>query len=472
MKKMLSILLVLSILSFLFVSHYYSSKTTIPSKDIDSVLSMLVDDTSGVAWLNQVNINLNSLSPAYGIELDHSNITITKGGNYILSGALPNGSITVNTSDKVNLTFNNASITNLSGPALNIVQSSEAYITLMTNTVNFLTDGTAYSSASNSPGAITSCNPLIFQGNGGLQIVSGSENGIYTTAPVSVHQGAIKITAAKSGILAQDKVNLLGGHLSLAVADNGIDTTDEIIINDGGIDLTAAHIALRAAKNFIINGGTLNILDSTIGIQSSSNIIINKGNVNITAIQSGMHSGGSITINNGNLHISGKDGALSASHHITINDGTILAFATVSHEALSCLDNGLSINGGTLVALGSYDMLPNSKTSRQTSVLLGSGDAHQPVSITHNNTHILTFMPDQPYEHLLFSSPDLTQNASYTLRTGGFIAKSENFYGLYNKGTTVDAKLLGTFSLTEQVTDLTSNFPRLSLQSSAKQLID
>lgn len=461
MKKMLPILLCLSILSILFVSYYYSNKCTIPSEDISNVLSMLSEDTSGIAWPNQISINLDSPHQTYGVELDRSNIIITKGGNYILSGALPNGSVTVNTDDKVNLTLNNASITNLSGPALNIQKSVETYVTVMSNTANYLTAGATYGLSSNLTGTIISNGPLIFQGNGSLDIISSSENGIETAAPVSIRSGSLKITAAKSGILTQNKVELLGGHLYLSATGNGIDTADKLIINDGGIDLTAAHAALYSAKELIINGGTLNISNSLIGIDSASDIIINNGNINTAASQTGMLSSQNIIINNGNLHISSEKHALMSSESIMINNGTVLALVSPSHEALSCLNNELVINGGTLIALGSHGILPNAEMSQQASILLGSGDARSPVNISQDNNSILTFIPEQAYDCLLFSSPQLSENITYTLNSGGTIDKAENFYGLYRSSSSVNSKLIGFFKLTGQLTDLTAEFPTL-----------
>ena len=93
-KIILIITLTLSIFVLYLTFHYFSIKNTIPSENITSVLSILEDDTSGIAWLNQSTIDLNSFTASHsqGIMFNDSKVVITAGGNYIFSGTLENGS--------------------------------------------------------------------------------------------------------------------------------------------------------------------------------------------------------------------------------------------------------------------------------------------------------------------------------------------------------------------------------------------
>lgn len=233
-KIILSITLTFSIFILCLIGYYFSIKNTIPSENINSVLSILDDDTSGIAWLNQSTIDLSSLSASnsQGIVFNDSEIMITAGGNYILSGNLENGSLTVDTNEAVNLTFNNASITNLSGPALYIKDAAQTYITLISNTQNFLLDSKDYLNTE-ATGTLYTNSPLTFQGDGSLDITSISQNGISGHAPLTINSGSIKVTAAKNGILTDGITQLLGGHLFLECQAIAINCKDFLTINGG-----------------------------------------------------------------------------------------------------------------------------------------------------------------------------------------------------------------------------------------------
>ncbi|MBU3804553.1 MAG: carbohydrate-binding domain-containing protein [Candidatus Cellulosilyticum pullistercoris] len=193
-KIILGTILSFSLFLLGLMSYSCSPNNKIPSENINAVLSILEDDVSGIAWSNQSTVNLNSLSASnsQGIEFTSSGVVITDGGNYIFSGTLKNGSITVNTDEVVNLTLNKASITNPSGPALYIKNAAQTYVTLISNTKNFLVDGKDHSNPETA-GAIYTNAPIIFQGGGSLDITSISFNGISSHAPIIMNNCALTI---------------------------------------------------------------------------------------------------------------------------------------------------------------------------------------------------------------------------------------------------------------------------------------
>lgn len=455
-KIILSIALTLSIFVLSLTVHYSSIKSTIPSENITSVLSILEDDTSGIAWLNQSTINLNSLSASnsQGIMFSGSEIVITAGGNYIFSGTLENGSITVDTDETVNLTFNKANITNLSGPALYIKNAAQTYVTLISNTKNFLVDGKDYSNT-DATGTFYTKSPLTFQGGGSLDITSNSQNGISGHAPITINSGSIKVTAAKNGILTDNIAQLLGGHLSLEAHAIAINSKDFLTINDGVIDIIAADVGLQSDKTLTINGGSINISNVRNGIRSQSNLIINAGNINTYSVQNALLAATTLTINDGNIHLDSEEDALIASENITLNNGTVLAFSSDPYGSGTPFNTDtFTINGGILVATGNKMTLPNQHTSRQSSLILGAGLAHSIVHIEQSGTDILTFMPDKGYDYLLFSSPALTAASEYTLYSGGAAQDGTNFYGLYSDATYTGGERLNQFTLEGLLTNL------------------
>lgn len=464
-KIILGTILGFSIFLLGLMGYSCSQNHTIPSENINAVLSILDDDTSGIAWPNQSTVNLNSLSASntQGVEFTPSGIVITDGGNYIFSGTLENGSITVDTDEAVNLTFNRASITNLSGPALYITNAAQTYVTLISNTKNFLVDGKAYSNT-NATGTLYTNAPLTFQGGGSLDITSISYNGISGHAPITINSGSIKVTAAKNGILTNDITRLSGGHLSLDARVSGIDCKNFLTVNDGVIEVITADIGLQSDKTLTINGGTINISNVRNGIKSYSDLIINAGNINTLSDQSALLAATTLTINDGNIHLDSKEDALVANDSIILNNGLIVAFSGGdSSSAVSYNPDSLIINGGTFLATGNKITLPNEDTSRQRSLLLQGGQANSMVHIKQNNFDILTFMPAKGYDYLLFSSPTLNTASEYTLYSGGSIQDGTNFYGLYSNSFYTGGKKIARFTLTGSLTNVSLSNNELPL---------
>lgn len=222
-KVFFCLLLSISLITLLCSGYLYLNHDVIPSKSLSSLLNILDDDTSGITWSNQSIINLNTLTASNptGILFDHSLITITSGGNYILSGKLTDGSIIVDTDDTVNLTFNNVSITNSNGPALYIKNADTAFLTLCTNTNNYLIDETS-SKGSVASGALWSHKTLVFQGNGSLNINSTSHYGIYSDSNITFNNGSIKITSLNDCIATSGNLNIINSHLDLVTSSIGI----------------------------------------------------------------------------------------------------------------------------------------------------------------------------------------------------------------------------------------------------------
>lgn len=468
-KIILGTILGLSIFLLSLIGCFYSLNDAIPSENINAVLSILEDDVSGIAWPNQSTVNLNSLSASntQGIEFTPSGVVINTGGNYIFSGTLENGSITVNTNETVNLTFNKASITNLSGPALYIKDAAQTYITLISNTKNFLVDGENYSNT-DATGTLYSNSSLTVQGGGSLDITSISHNGISSHAPITINSGSIKVTAAQDGIYTSNSAQLSGGHLSLDIKALGINCEGSLTVNDGVIDVISATTGLQSDRTLTINGGSLNISNVGSGIKSQANLIINDGNINVLSEQNSLLATTTLTVNDGNIHLDSKGDALVASERITLNNGLIIASSGgPSAYTTSGNSNAPTINGGTILVTSNKITLPNEDTSKQLSLLLGGGLADSMVHISQNTLNVLTFMPANDYNYLLFSSPVLNTTSEYTLYSGGTAQAGTNFYGLYSDSIYTGGEKITYFSLVDPLTNL-SDSPSLAKPNSSE----
>ena len=435
----------------------------IPTVNISSVLDVLEDDTSGITWYNQTQVTLGPTITftGEGVNVDGSNMTITKGGNYILSGTLSNGSITVDTADPVNLTLANVNITNLLGPAIHIINSSKAYITLLSDTTNYLMDGATYNNTELN-GALMSHVPLFLQGNGTLNITAQYKHAIASDAALTIANGNFVLSALQDGIYSGELLTINGGNISIDHAINGISSKQHIHLTEGTLSIANATNGIFSHQGITIDDGTLNITDCSSGIVSNADINISDGNLNILTNAHAIEAQKALTISNGHLHLSSTSSALYANHSITINDGVILALTSSSEEPGISSGNLLTINGGTLLATGNPANMTALQKNSQYAIILDHIHANMLVHIESSASSLLTFAPSEDYPYLLFSSPGLIKGKTYDLYGGGTVSGGTDFYGLYTDETYTRGIKRYTFSCNKPLSGVNELLPQSS----------
>ena len=191
-----------------------------------------------------------------------TNINISKGGEYNITGEFKN-SVIVDSTERVILNLNNVTIDSSITAAIANINSGELVINLLENTTNILKD----SGSSEYDGCIYSEGKLTIEGNGTLKVYGNQEEGegIATeTSDITINGGDIYIESADDGLNA-------GG-------DGGI-----ITINNGNIFIKASGDGIDSNKDLIINGGTIYTMGSSIGgdagIDTDGKFEINGGEV-------------------------------------------------------------------------------------------------------------------------------------------------------------------------------------------------
>ena len=212
------------------------------------------DDVDNGDTINEENINLNNYE---------SNINITKGGEYNISGSF-DYSLIVNSTEKVILNLNNVTINSEITASIANINTGELVINIPKGTTSTLKD----KGSSEYDGCIYSSGKLTIQGDGKLYVYGNQEEGegIATTDnDITINGGEIYIESADDGLNA-------GG-------DNG----GTITINDGNIYIKANGDGIDSNKNLIINGGKVYTMGSSIGgdagIDTDGSFEINGGEV-------------------------------------------------------------------------------------------------------------------------------------------------------------------------------------------------
>lgn len=253
---------------------------------------------------SEVTIDLSNPTATDGVTVSDGVIIITKAGNYKLTGTYE-GQIKVEAadSDMVRLILNNATITNSTGAAINVVEADEVVIYTASGTTNTVSDGSSYSdTASGSPdAAIYSKSDLTLAGEGTLKVEGKYEEGIHTSDGLVIASGTLEVNAANTGIKGKDYVDILDGTITVTASQDGIKATNDtdgnrgwVRLSGGTVNISAGDDGFKAERVLEISGGTLNITQSNEGIEAQY-INILDGTVNVTSSDDGINASYSTT---------------------------------------------------------------------------------------------------------------------------------------------------------------------------------
>lgn len=253
---------------------------------------------------SEVTIDLSNPTATDGVTVSDGVITITKAGNYKLTGTYE-GQIKVEAadSDMVRLILNNATVTNSTGAAINVVEADEVVIYTASGTTNTVSDGSSYSdTASGSPdAAIYSKSDLTLAGEGTLKVEGKYEEGIHTSDGLVIASGTLEVNAANTGIKGKDYVDILDGTITVTASQDGIKATNDtdgnrgwVRLSGGTVNISAGDDGFKAERVLEISGGTLNITQANEGIEAQY-INILDGTVNVTSSDDGINASYSTT---------------------------------------------------------------------------------------------------------------------------------------------------------------------------------
>ena len=279
---------------------------------------------------------------------------------------------------------------------------------------------------------------------------------------IIINGGNINITTVAKGITAHWKSakSVIGNSNYTATANNSI--LCDTLLKDTTATVPDPYVE--------INGGIINIKTtgepyegqtdddpscSPEGIEAKGNLTINAGTITVQTTDDSLNAGGNIVINGGAIYAcSSKNDAMDAngSNGITINGGVIVAIGLNTPEcAFDCDQNPLTINGGTLIGLGTGNYTAPSNGSQSVLVLgsssTGSANTTFAVVDSNDNPVFVYTLPSSNGEVTILSSPSIQTGASYTVKTGVTINSSSvvRFHNLY---TTMPSISGGTSSLT------------------------
>ena len=349
MKKRNLTIILLSIIWVIL----FSCEKSIEIDDPDENETESSEEAEDYTWDSSDTItiffNSNSITAdSDSVSIDGSTVTITKAGNYIISGTLSNGQIIVNSDDEevVRLILSGVDMTCSSSAPIYVKDAYKTIIVLDDGTENYITDSNSYvfdDSEDDEPNAaIFSKDYLAIYGNGYLTVNGNYNDGIASKDGLVIKSGNITVNSVDDGIRGKDYLIIRDGNITLNVEGDGLKSDNDedeslgyILIETGNIDIISGGDAIQAETDINITTGEFDITagggsnysvsydGSAKGLKADESLSVDGGNYTINSADDAVHSNGSIIFNGGTFNISSNDDGIHADESVEINNSNV-----------------------------------------------------------------------------------------------------------------------------------------------------
>lgn len=306
-----------------------------------------------------------------GAAVHNNTITITKGGNYRLSGDLADGQVVINAGkdEDVRLVLDGASLFSSTSAPIYAIQCSQLILTLAGQSINEISDASSLSAsnAGTEPGAaVFSKGNLAIEGPGSLIVTANRSNGIGAGESLFLSGGNIEITAPEGGLYSGGQTTVTGGELIIYTDTEGLEAAGDLSVSGGSIQITAGGGSQSTADAFPLScrgvfvGGDLSVSGGTGRIDSAGDGVISQCGVvirdavlslstngkGICAGENLILSGGSrISVSSGSNGLEGGDVRLLEDAVLELDAGAVGISAGITDEDTS--SGRLHIQGGS-----------------------------------------------------------------------------------------------------------------------------
>ncbi|MEA4906477.1 MAG: carbohydrate-binding domain-containing protein [Anaerolineaceae bacterium] len=311
-----------------------------------------------------------------GVSVEGAQATITAAGTYVLSGALADGQIMVDTPDEdpVRLVLDGVELSSSTGAPLYVAAAEKVILILPEGSHNTVSDAASYVYASaeeDEPNAaIFSKADLSIAGSGALTVNGNYLDGITSKDGLVIAGGVIAVTAADDGVRGKDYLVIEGGSLTVTSGGDGLkaDNAEDagrgyVAVTGGALQVNAGGDAIDAQTDVIVSGGDFKLVSgggslasvddttSAKGIKGTVSVLIQAGSFEIDSADDAIHSNGSVTLNGGTFTLASGDDGVHADESLTVNGGELQV--TRSYEGLESAV--ITLNDGNIHVVASDD---------------------------------------------------------------------------------------------------------------------
>lgn len=279
LKNTNKILFLVCLALMLSACNTQTQQTTILSdEDVQAPLLFRIstsDQTTNVPTYEEINL-----------DECYTDLYITKGGVYRLTGSL-RGSIYVDTIDEnVRLVLAGATIEGGDGPAILALSAGKLFITLEENTNNELLDAGAYDYQEDGEACIYAQCDVTINGTGSLTISGLYKDAVHSKDVLKVLASNIIVRAKRDGLRGNDGVLIAGHNIRIETERNGIRTTKSGTDHRGAIE---------------IKGKNISVISGEYGIQAAGDLMIHHSHCYIKGILGNYIVAGDVSIEEGSL---------------------------------------------------------------------------------------------------------------------------------------------------------------------------
>jgi hypothetical protein len=262
---------------------------------------MVIDSTAVLIFYSDTAVHItNPLEDQILIQQNNGHISVQSqaaGMKFLLSGAHPDASFSIDSDSSFSLILDSLNLTSLTGPAIYIQSTERTLVYLNDSTENFLSDAEIYSSGYDAD--VRSClyatGGLIFGGKGKLTMQSKSRHALCSDRFIRIQDGELIVeTAARDGIHSSDYFVMDQGLLQINGLSDGIECDSGFVringgilsINSGDEGIVTSYLGQDTAINssIVIEQGEINITttgEKSMGIDASQDLVITDGNIRI-----------------------------------------------------------------------------------------------------------------------------------------------------------------------------------------------
>ena len=457
MKKLLSLLCAASLALSLAACGTQESNTDTNTADPVASTTYSLENATVLTFTDSGITAQNDSDTGY--DIDGTALTIDSAGTYAVTGTCADGSITVKKGTTgVTLVLNGLALTSADTAPITCSKSTQVTIIAAEGSVNSLTDS-AGNNDDESPdneaaeNAVIKCkdgSQVTLCGTGSLTVTANGKNGIKSGA-TTAEEGEASLTIREltltvnapvnDAINAEQTLNVESGTLTISAADDAIHS--DLVLNIGAectdgpaITITACYEGLEAAE--------LNVYSGDIDITASDDCL-NAANSDLRGYNFTMTiSGGTIT-----AYSSSGDG-FDSNGDLTISGGSVTVWTanTADNQPLDA-DGTITVSGGTVLAAGGSNGMGMNLTATQPCLTFGAsggmgGGPNSGSSISKDTAFTVTDSDGNTVysgsavcnaSFLFFSSPDLTDQITYTLAAGTATLTAEAQSGTISSGS-------------------------------------
>lgn len=330
---------------------------------------------------------------------------------------------------------------------------------------------------------------------GSLQIDAGGD-GLQAERQIQISDGDIDVVAGggSSARLAEDAsakglkspalVHVSGGMITLDTADDAVHSDDTIRITGGAFEISSGDDGVHADLLAHIAGGSIHITRAYEGIESEE-VIIDGGDLHLTTSDDGLNGAGGESASPGGFGPPGGPGGAAGDYRLEINGGYTVINAlgdgvdangdiemtggvmivhgpSADNNGALDYDSTFAFTGGTLIATGSSRMAqaPTANLTTQPTIQINLSSAQQASTLFHvadaSGEAVLTLAPAHRYQSVVFSTPDMMLDETYTYFVGGS-STGASLDGVYADGVYTPGEQVGQVTTTSVITKVGGN---------------